>query len=258
MKINELTFKKCKFFENFINFSSLEEKDKLSNYIKKNCSEFLNEAKGDFLFRGIRTPISDVFVADTYDLNRRPRNSNPALQELFDKELIDLGAVALRKNSIFTISYNTDASFYGEEFCIFPFNGFHYTWSKNIIDIVLNFNTAIFIDKWCIYNLGNDAKKINGDLPEVKKILFDDYYFDVNKVSTALNSLPEQNVLRKKYDPNNPVTWFSIDKRAFARTFDIQIDTGLEIAIFNGNEIWIHGEYIAIAKNLAKQLNLGS
>jgi hypothetical protein len=119
--------------------SNIDEKLlKYFTYIEQNCSQFLTSvaASGKFLFRGQADALLPVFVANPRP-DRKPKDSNPAAQELFDNYLTIMGFKALRSNSIFTTSNYGQALQYGIVYAIFPKNGFDFSWSTEHDDLII-------------------------------------------------------------------------------------------------------------------------
>ena len=259
MKINEIIVNKFKINEdisNQINITSIEEKEKVFNYIKEQCSDFLNEVKGAVLYRGLKNVNESGFISDTYDLNRKPRNSDPFLQKMFDNELVDLGAIALRKNSIYVTPDLDEAIFYGGKniYCIYPLNGFHYTWSGTRKDIILCMYDALYeAGGWLTNNIICDMKKLLANADN-KTLIYDlnyllvemSYAVSLDFIRILLQKYPEIIKLLKKYYLDDTDNWFSVNKTEFKKKFDPQIDIGLTTAISNMHEIWLHGKYVAI------------
>jgi len=112
---------------------------KYFSYIDKNCSDFLKVAKQTkkLLYRGQDDASLPIFVGYPR-ADREPKDSNKAAQALADKYLTMLGFKALRSNSLFCTSNFGQADGYGNVYAIFPKNGFHYTWSTEHDDLVID------------------------------------------------------------------------------------------------------------------------
>ena len=112
---------------------------KYFSYIDKNCSDFLKVAKQTkkLLYRGQDDASLPIFVGYPR-ADREPKDSNKAAQALADKYLTMMGFKALRSNSLFCTSNFGQADGYGNVYAIFPKNGFHYTWSTEHDDLVID------------------------------------------------------------------------------------------------------------------------
>ena len=108
------------------------------SYIEKHCSEYLTtvDKTNKILFRGQNDVSMPIFIGHPRE-NRKPSDSDPGAQALYDKYLTLMGFKALRSNSIFASSDKYHAGRYGDIYAIFPINGFQFTWSTNESDIVL-------------------------------------------------------------------------------------------------------------------------
>lgn len=107
---------------------------KVCRFIEKNCSEYLKYMKksSSLLYRGSRDiDPNTIYFIGASRLNRRPKDTPKKIQKNVD-ELLSLGGCkAIRSNSIFCISNRLAADGYGPVFCIFPCDGFSYTWSNH-------------------------------------------------------------------------------------------------------------------------------
>jgi hypothetical protein len=113
----------------------------LIEFMKVNCSEILNlyymEEQG--LYRGIRKYNSGIVMART-PIDRSPMDTPKEVDQKLDKILIEAGFKARRTNSIFCTSDAEFAVNYGDEFLIFPINGFDYSWCKSAKDLYNRFS----------------------------------------------------------------------------------------------------------------------
>lgn len=112
-------------------------------YLQSHCSDalkiFIKEKK--FLYRGISedasSQLGQVFIGHS-PKNRKPLDSTLASQVELDQMLQKAGFIALRNNSIFCTSLDDSAIEYGTPYIIFPVNGFKYTWSTKLADLVVS------------------------------------------------------------------------------------------------------------------------
>lgn len=114
--------------------------DHFIELIHTHCSEAIAGMKqaNKFLYRGINN-VPDMFHGKPRE-NRKPYNSERAnVQKLYDRALSSIGCTALRNNSIFCTADPNMAAIYSDSglfYCIFPVNGFNFTWSPDIKDPV--------------------------------------------------------------------------------------------------------------------------
>jgi hypothetical protein len=103
-----------------------------------NCSESVSEMKkaNRFLYRGVNRPVSTIFVGASRG-DRRNMGTPDDVQETLDDYLSGNDFSALRSNSIFCTGDRMDAGGYGDEYLIFPINGFNFTWNLKIHDFTL-------------------------------------------------------------------------------------------------------------------------
>jgi len=117
-------------------------------YIKRHCSEWLNESNNQIIYRGI-TASETLELEPTMVLSipkdRKPTGTHPNTHKHLDKAFKDAGFEASRSNSMFASSDYTEASKYtgkyvdgvqpGHVYVVFPENGYSYTWSHTIRDL---------------------------------------------------------------------------------------------------------------------------
>lgn len=112
--------------------------------IKTQASDVLRicKSEGQWLFRGqfFSDPPS-IFHAQS-PVNRKPKDSHIEAQKKFDNFLTELGVIAQRHNSVFATSNSKIAMDYAHNnsrylFVILPKNGFKFSWSENMDDIIL-------------------------------------------------------------------------------------------------------------------------
>lgn len=246
-------------------------------YINENCQEFLSYQKqaGKFLYRGMHSS-ADIFRAHS-PVNRCPRDNSTKIQKIIDTELQKRGFKALRSNSIFCTTQITDTGQYGKAFLIFPYDGFSFTWSQALTDIiyddVYNKNGTISQSyaklpafEW-IYNY---AQKIKHTSPTIRE-LFSQIVLDAYKKNdpallryyfSRMISEYKQEIKLGKPDVFSPAQWKHIkdilsgkaltpDKKDIAYHIMSQAqftNTDFVGALKSGHEIAINGEYIAISE----------
>lgn len=102
--------------------------------IRDNCSQWLQESKGNAVYRG-----SDNIIK-TYRLgyprtDRRPRDSDQWIHDEMDNGLEAKYGWKPRSEGLFVTGDKSQASKYGYEYIVLPFNGYKYTWSPKIKDL---------------------------------------------------------------------------------------------------------------------------
>jgi hypothetical protein len=110
--------------------------DKFYSLIERDCSDALYAMKktGKLLYRGIKGHQLDIFHGKSRNY-RQPLDSYENTQKNIDFYLRNSGFTALRSNSIFCTSGHA-AGGYGTTYLIFPIDGFDFTWSEIIGDLV--------------------------------------------------------------------------------------------------------------------------
>lgn len=128
--------------------------------IKQNCGQALAAMReaNKLLYRGTKDFPGDFFVARTRE-DRVPKSSPATFQRNIDKALKSAGFGALRSNSIYVTSNESDANAYaiskhiggviGDNdyrtlYMVFPKDGFSFTWSPKIDDL--------YVDEWNLWN----------------------------------------------------------------------------------------------------------
>jgi hypothetical protein len=113
----------------------------LFDTIKTECSDIINELRqaDEALFRGVRSLAGALEGQARPD--RRAKDGNQAMSDLFNALLAEAGFAATRQNSVFTTTNLDDANTYkggdrGSVFYLFPKNGYEFTYTTET-DIVL-------------------------------------------------------------------------------------------------------------------------
>lgn len=120
--------------------------DNLFKALAKHCTQIIKVYKElnrndfsreKFLFRGIRSS-DDALYGRPFE-SRKPKDSNRELHELVNNAINNLGFDANRENSMFVTGDRGQASGYGHSlYIMFPVDGFTFTWSKTVKDLVLD------------------------------------------------------------------------------------------------------------------------
>jgi hypothetical protein len=151
----------------------------LAMKIKTECSDAYTamENISQILYRGMLLgnsiarffklkPSLNIFLGKPRE-DRKPVDVKLETQEKYDAYLRDAGMTALRSNSIFCTTSQSDAKQYGELYMIFPKNGFEFTWSPDVKDLTNN-----VIQSWRHKAFPSNFAKQYTDL---NKVRFDDY-----------------------------------------------------------------------------------
>jgi len=257
--------------------------DKIARMIEIRCGNYLGimKSNGKFLYRGVKPNESDgkTFFMGNSRTDRRPKDSESAAQDIWNKALAELNIFANRSNSIFTTSSLNQANGFGDLYMIFPFDTAKFSWSKTHRDIILS-----YYDLSTVYtiNLGNydksklmiysdDVQKIYNNLKSkkmednksinlitcVSEIL---YFLKSGLTNMDLKYFSECVKFIDRMESDNNISEFFIELRDFLRTiisqytFDMDkfqkkyqvTDKDFGKALEGRNEICISGHYIAI------------
>jgi len=240
--------------------------------IKKNCSQILKVyqqinnkdlTSNNFLFRGIRSQ-KDAFYGTPYT-NRLPKDSDEFINKLADDYMKRMGIKARRSNSIFATGDRKQASKYGEEYIIFPVDGFDFCYSKNIKDLILSdFNyLTTFLNSdvvteiieivrktWKEASEGDKIKQEFDDITSINLLLTDTSYSH-NKDMRKLAKLVEKGVLPKKVGSLLEQIYNEDNKPKQKFNF---VDNDIYGAILSKNEIYINSKYYAINAKYTKSI----
>lgn len=134
MKINEIEAG-AKF--DLKNLDAEKVVSKFAPIIERRCSNAIDSMieANRLMYRGTTTAPSAAFYGRSRD-NRTSVNLKGGIQEAFDEKFRNHGFTALRSNSIYCTGASGDTQMYGATFIIFPVNGFTFTWSPKIDDLL--------------------------------------------------------------------------------------------------------------------------
>lgn len=238
--------------------------DNLFKALAKHCKEIIkvykelnrnNFAREKFLFRGIKSS-DDAVYGKPFEA-RKPKDSNRDLHDLVNGTINNLGFEANRENAMFVSGDRGQASNYGSLYIMFPMDGFKFTWSKTVKDLVLDSSKKLeMLDKEVVRQLKELVKKAKADSEDPSNFPIydpDDLFYsgyqydrDVDLVSTAIDRglLPDeaQGLL------DNILTDASIQKH-----FEFT-DQDIYGAILSEKEIYIRGNYYAVRLEHSKEL----
>jgi transcription antitermination factor NusG len=238
--------------------------DNLFKALAKHCKEIikvykeLNENNFDrerFLFRGIKSS-DDAVYGKPFEA-REPKDSDRALHDLVNGTINNLGFEANRENAMFASGDRVQASNYGSLYIMFPMDGFKFTWSKTVKDLVLGRSTKLeMLDKEVVRQLRELVKKAKAESEDPSNFpIYDpddlfshEYQYEraVDLVSTAidLGLLPDEAEDLLK----NVLTDKSIQEH-----FEFT-DQDIYGAILSEKEIYIKGNYYAVRLEHSKEL----
>lgn len=151
--------------------------------LEKNCSEILKVYKsaGKFLYRGVKAGNVATIKARVRT-DRKPRYLHPKLQELADEVAKEMGAKALRGNSLFCSTKEDIAGTWGDAYIVFPRNGFEVTFFEGMKDDYMYSLLAYDV------GLGDDdgsADRIEKTKKEIEKL------FISKKISTKKSDMAQ-------------------------------------------------------------------
>lgn len=129
------------------------------------CSEMISVCKeaNQFLFRGVDEAPA-IFLGRSRD-NRRTLDTDISLSTAIDSIMKYQGLTAIRSNSIFCTGKANNANNYGKLYCIFPVNGFSFTWSPEVRDLTSYLSDRSIYDPMDLYKVG---AIINNQSPEMQ------------------------------------------------------------------------------------------
>lgn len=222
---------------------------RIFDILDSDCSDFVKDMKKArlVLYRGTRNDAS-VFEAHTME-DRRPKDSNAEVTELYDQMMSALGVKALRSNSIFTTTNYGFAANYGRDvYMIFPKNGFDFL-STDVKDLILDKKYQLAnqeaIKRFCLavkeYGQANVPNWEN--TPLAKNINWPDWEHSLRVLELNFQGGNRMNLPEKfRVNIEDFVSPASV-KDAFKPN-----TTDLVPALVSGKEMLIRGEYWALKK----------
>jgi transcription antitermination factor NusG len=238
--------------------------DNMFKALAKHCKEIIkvykelnrnNFDRQKLLFRGIKSS-DDALYGKPFDA-RKPKDSNRELHDLVNGTISNLGFEANRENAMFVSGDRSQASNYGSLYIMFPVDGFKFTWSKTVKDLVLDSSKKLeMMDKDVVRQLRAMAKEARETASEPSAFPISDpddlfysgyeYDRDYNRISRAIEMgmMPDeaQDLL------DNILTDDSIQKH-----FEFT-DQDLYGAILSEKEVYIKGDYYAVRLEHSKEL----
>lgn len=227
--------------------------------ISQDCVQYLTEVKKAkrWLYRGTSGP--DAFVAKSWH-ERAPKDSDREAQVLFDQLLAQLGAVALRGNSIFTTSDYWHTKEFGDHtYIIFPVDGkSHYTYT-NQSDLVMDNISDVGISTHNIREIQAELKpyvnqikaKLGKKAPPSwftsLEYAVEDSWPSWNSLKYALNTAKKYAAAKvipaKYFDPDYVRTLITLD--SFVKRWEPKM-TNLAEALKKEREVYVSGIYYAL------------
>lgn len=203
--------------------------------LESECSKFINElkeSKSDIIWRGsTRGPEESSFdmIGNKDSIielrkvrkNRRPRDIDFDIQELFDFYARKHFNIGLRSSGVFTTKSYLDSTEYGIPFIFFPIGNYEYYWNPNIRDLYSRFEDLpianyfisrrddylrdVFHEEWLELNddPGKSAKDMDDWYDEKSREVieeFEDYVDDIvreykSNKSSSLGEVANQEIL---------------------------------------------------------------
>lgn len=228
------------------NFDSVWEK-----LVLPNCTDILDVylSTGKIFYRGMMN-MTRLIYRGSSRTDRRPRDSNQILSELFELSLKKLGMTALRSNSTFVVGNMESSEAFGQPYVIFPINGFAYTWTTQI-DITLA--EWIFLKNWANKDVTDLIDKLWVEKYHHAK---NDWVFDLipnnESLQTAMSKI---NKLLTESGHNKISPEDLVDLNAFKEYFNPRND-GLDevIRIKTAREVMISRSYYAFNAGIYKSV----
>lgn len=221
--------------------------------IKKDCTQIVSAYRNTdrVFFRGVNS-TKEAFRGIPH-ANRKPRDSMPEFHEFLTNMLAAAGAVAGRNNGTFVSSNHGAATMYvevndGDVYVIFPLDGFHYTWMRNILDAteIAPFEVS---DDVLVSKLIRDINAA----PELKDLhMLDSHDIMFGKFNVVGRF---RNIVKDRSIKTTPVMdkfikdgmFGMVTPESFAAKTGLLVDSGLEDALeSDGNEVVFTGPYYAV------------
>lgn len=237
--------------------------DNLFKALAKNCKEIIKVYKElnrnsfereKFLFRGIKSS-DDALYGKPFE-SRKPKDSNRDLHELVNGTINSLGLTANRENAMFVTGDRSQASGYGNSlYIMFPVDGFTFTWSRTVKDLVLDSGKRLeMMDKEVLNQIKSIVKKSKAENPEDFPIYDPDdlfysgynYESDRSKILSAIED-------GKLPDEVTGLLDDLITDKSIQEHFQFT-DQDLFGAILSEKEIYIRGDYYAVKTEHSKEL----
>ena len=230
--------------------------DDLLDRVEQECGEFLAQARTarKWLYRGIAADADRIFRGRSRH-DRKPLHSHSKYSDMFDNLLAQCGGTALRSNSIFCSGRKDFARGFGTPYLIFPIDGHHtYTWTTSTDTILDRFDNLRATDEekwstWC--DEFADAIE-RSTLSTYKKETWLNRINDYDAVNSMVRAITEMKPLLLEVGVSEQLLDVSLDSftsvDVFRKSWRPQF-THMAVAIEEGKEILINGEYYAFHAN---------
>ena len=233
--------------------------------LKKNCKDVLQVYKKlidtgqdmTFMYRGITKTSADALYGKPFEA-RKPKDSNAILHKILLDKMTEMGIKANRQNTTFMTGRYSQADGYGTVYIMFPVDGFDFSWSTKIGDLIL------------------DNDKFSSIVQSSSLSDFQDFLLDEKKKDeeSGENKMPSMSVLlglfRETYRFSYDYDYMKQNENMFSKEImdrlenivtpsDIQgyfdfKDDNLFAAIESGKEICVTGPYYAVHHKYKDQL----
>lgn len=118
-------------FQSYLKEEIVLHEGNIIEYLDKNCKKFLNEIKGNYIFRGIGN--YQDYAIKTPRKDRLPRDLNQKLHDFYDEAFKRAFGWKVRSEGVFTTGSRTHM--YGGIHLFFPIGNYKYLWSPKIYDL---------------------------------------------------------------------------------------------------------------------------
>lgn len=104
------------------------------DFVKKQCSKYLAESKGNTLWRAIPRRINKYEVVQSHISNRAPMNVPLEFHHYLNSIFEEKFGWPVR-NGTFSYSDKEKTYFYGQPYMFFPIGDYKFVWSPNVSDL---------------------------------------------------------------------------------------------------------------------------
>ncbi len=233
--------------------------------LKKNCKDVLRVYKKlidtgqdmTFMYRGITKTSADAVYGKPFEA-RKPKDSNATLHKILLDKMTEMGIKANRQNTTFMTGRYSQADGYGTVYIMFPVDGFDFSWSTKIGDLILDNDKFSSIVQ-------------SSSLADFKDFLLDEKRKDEE---SGANKMPPKYVISELFKDRGKFSYdydyMKQNENMFSKEImdrlenivtpsDIQgyfdfKDDNLFAAIESGKEICVTGPYYAVHHKYKDQL----
>lgn len=143
--------------EQIVSTKFAQERDKIFNNIRKNCSQILDiykttinrsALKGGLLYRGLKKKVKMGEVkTGRLEKGRIPKDTPVVVHNWLNEQFKKRFGWSVRDGVPVTTAYG-QAQGYGEVYIFFPFNGFKYVYSDEVLDLYTDLPGIADADPW--------------------------------------------------------------------------------------------------------------